>query len=183
MSSFFTGMNLPRFVILIGFLASAVLAWFDYDLNMKLDDLRDAEQNRAPNLVRKIQSYSRRLTSLQDQLQDDVWVGQNNPGLYARTIAQDEKVNLGQVDVLPGSDERVVNGVVDKKYNIRPVNKNRGWAKYSLGNFLYKLEAESQRVRVTRVKIMQPAKRRSKPHEIPPDEWTYEVEITSRQRE
>ena len=183
MKAFLVGMNLPRAVILIGFLASAFLAWFDYDMGLKLDELRDAEVNRAPNVVRKIQSYSKRLTSLQEQLEDDQWLGQNNPGLYARTIAQDSKVGLGQVDVLPSKEDRVGDGVIDKRYTIRPVNKDRGWTRERLGNFLYMLEEKSQRVRVTRVKILQPAKRRSKPHEIPPDDWTYEVEITSRQRE
>lgn len=183
MKALLTTMNLPRFVILIGFLATAVLAWFDYEMGLKLDYLKDAESIRAPRLVRSIQSHSMRLTSLQEQLQDDVWLGQNNPGLYARTIAQDAQVLLGQVDVLPSRDERVVEGVIDKKYTIRPVNKDRGWGKDKIGNFLYLLEAKSQRVRVTRVKIQQPAKRRTKNFEIPPDEWTYEVEITSRQRE
>ena len=182
MKALFVGMNLPRLVILIGFVASAVLAWFDYDLGLKLETLRDAEINRAPNVVRNIQSHSDRLTSLQEQLQDDQWLGQNNPGLYARTIAQDSNVGLGQVDVIPIKEVRVVEGVVDKKYTIRPVNKDRGWTKDKLGNFLFLLEEKSQRVRVTRVKIQQPSNRRTKPHEIPMDDWTYEVEITSRQR-
>ncbi|MFT5286911.1 MAG: hypothetical protein ACI8TQ_003086 [Planctomycetota bacterium] len=183
MSSFFAGMNLPRLVILIGFIASGVLAWFDYDLGTKLTNLRDAEKNEAPSTVRNIQSLSIRYTQLQAQLADDQWLGQNNPGSYARTIAQHNDVGLGQIDVAPSREEQVVPGVIDKRYAIKPVSKDRGWSKTQLGNFLYLLEDKSQQVRVTRIKIQPPSKSRNKPHEVPADEWTYEVDITSRQRE
>lgn len=183
MKEFFGNLNLPRVVILLSFLASAVLAWFNLELDAKLDQLREEEKNLAPDTVRNIQELSIRITQLKTQLQDDQWLGQNNPGSYVRTIAQDNTVMLGQVDVVPSRDDKLGNGVVDKKYTVRPVNKDRGWSKNNLGNFLWTLENNSQRVRVTRVKIHQPSKRRTKPHEIPPDEWTYEVEITSRQRE
>ena len=183
MSGLFRGMNLPRLVILLGFLASGVLAWFDYDLGDKLVDLRDAERNEAPRTVRNIQSLSIRLTQLQALLDSSKWLGQNNPGSYVRTIAQNSDVGLGQIDVAPSRAEQVSPGVVDKRYVIKPVSKDRGWSKSQLGNFLYLLEDESQQVRVTRIKIQQPSKSRNKPHEIPADEWTYEVDITSRQRE
>jgi hypothetical protein len=183
MKDFIAGLNFPRAVILLSFVASAALAWFDFELGSELEVLRRAETEQAPQLVRNIQEHSIRLTQLQNQLRDDVWVGQNDPGLYARTVAQDNDVSLGQVDVTPSNDDRLGGGIVDKKYTIRPVNKDRGWSKENLGNFLYMLEKKSHQVRVTRVKITPPSRSRLKPHEVPPDEWTYEAEITSRQRE
>lgn len=181
--SFFKELNFPRVVVLVSMLGSVVLLYLDITLGQKLDRLRTQAERTAPETVRNIQEDSQQLKQLQKQLEDDKWTGQNNPGSYVREIAQSDQVRLGQVDVTPGNPDNLGNGIVDKKYSIKPVDKDRGWGRQNIGNFLFKLEADSQRVRVTRLKIHPPVKARSRPEDFPADDWTYEVEITSRQRE
>ena len=104
--------------------------------------------------------------------------------LRAREIAQNDNVRLGQVNVQPLSPDSLGNGIVDRKFTIKPVATDKGWSKQNIGNFLYMLESNSQQVRVTRVKLTPPSSsRKNKPHEIGADLWTYDIEITSRQRE
>ena len=181
--SFLTGMNFPRLVIILSLIGSGVLAYFDFTLGQELAQLKDENSKRAPEIVTKIQERSLMLSQLARQIDDEGWKGQGNPGSYVRAIAQDNNVRLGQVNVDPSNPDRFPNGVVDKKYTIKPVNKERGWSRTNIANFLYKLEADSRRVKVTHLELNAPPKSRIKPHEFPPDEWTYSVEITSRQRE
>jgi hypothetical protein len=181
---FFTGMNFPRAVILLSFVASAALAWFDYSLRIQLDQYQVEASTLAPMTVRSVQQNAIKLSQLQKQHDDDGLSGQKQPTNYAREIAQNDNVRLGQVNVQPLSPDSLGNGIVDKKFTIKPVVTDKGWSKQNIGNFLYMLESNSQQVRVTRVKLSTPSSvRKLKPHEIPPDRWTYDVEITSRQRE
>lgn len=181
--SFFKGLNFPRVVVLMSFLGSVVLLYLDVTLGQKLDRLRTEAETTGPETVRRIQETSHRLRQLQKQLEDDKWTGQNNPGTYVREIAQSNEVRLGQVDVTPMNSDSLGNGIVDKKYTIKPVDTDRGWGRQLIGNFLFKLEDDSQRVRVTSLKIHPPPKARVRPADFPADEWTYVIEITSRQRE
>jgi hypothetical protein len=181
--SFIGGLNFPRVVIALSLLGSAVLAYFDYSLGVELERLKEETATKAPQMATKVQEHALQLTQLSKQIEDEGWKGQGNPGSYVRAIAQDDNVRLGQVDVSPSNPDRFPGGIVDKKYTIKPVNKERGWSRQNIANFLFKLESDSRRVRVTRLKMQLPSKRRVQPHEFPPDEWTYEVEITSRQRE
>ena len=91
--------------------------------------------------------------------------------------ADDELVGIGQVKIdpttrSPGKD------IEDKIYKIRPANKNQRYDRKRVGNFLYKLEAESRRVKVTSLDL-RPADN-LKPGEIGDDRWTFEASITSR---
>jgi hypothetical protein len=181
--AFFEGMSFPRAVILLSFLASAGLAWFEFELDGQLEDYVRQETVDAPDVVRSIQENSIKLSQLQKQLDDEGLKGQKQLTNYAREIAQHDNVRLGQVNPQPLSPDNFAGGVVDKKVVIKPVDNDKGWSKQNIGNFMYMLEANSQQVRVTRVKMRPPSSQRSRPHEIPPDLWTYEVEITSRQRE
>ena len=183
MKDFFTGMNFPRAVILLSFIASGALGWFNQTLVERLDELTEQEMTTGPKMVTSIQQNSIKLSQLQKQQGDDKLSGQDNPTNYAREIAQNDNVRLGQVNLQPQSPDNLGNGIVDKKYAIKPVSKDKGWSKQNLGNFLYMLESESQQIRVTRVKLSSPTSRKVKPHEFPADSWTYDIEITSRQRE
>lgn len=181
--SFLTNLTFPRVVIIMSLLGSAVLAWFDFTMGQELDRLKSENATQAPALVTKIQEHSLMLNQLVQQYEDEGYKGQGNPSSYVREIAQNDNVRLGQVTVTPSNPDSLGGGLVDMKWLIRPDNKDRGWSKENIANFLFKLESDSRRVRVTRLKLIPPSKVRTKPHEFPPDEWTYEVEITSRQRE
>lgn len=181
--SLLESLNFPRVVIGLSLVGSAALAYVDFNLGQELERLEEENRVMAPALSTKIQERSLMLSQLTKQAEGEGWKGQGNPGSYVRTIAQDANVRLGQVDVAPSNPDRFPGGFVDMKYTIKPVNKERGWSKTNIANFLYKLEFDSRRVRVTHLELTPPAKQRIKPHEFPPDEWTYDVEITSRQKE
>jgi hypothetical protein len=78
----------------------------------------------------------------------------------------------------------VTKGIVDKKIRIKPTSRDKVFQRSKIANFLYKLEADSRRIRVTDMVIELGGKSRVREHEIPEEgNWTYDVEITSRQRE
>lgn len=181
--SFLANMTFPRAVILLSFLGSAGLAYFDFELSTKLDTLRNQEKVLAPQRVRAIQQKAGTLSTLAAQANDDPLIGQTNPGSYVRQIAQDNNVRLGQVDVNPAGQDSISDSVIDVRWSIKPVTKDRGWSKEKIGNFMFLLESKSEQVKVTRVKIEPPSGVKVKPEDIPRDEYTFEVGITSRQRE
>ncbi|MEM7516919.1 MAG: hypothetical protein AAF368_08360, partial [Planctomycetota bacterium] len=69
---------------------------------------------------------------------------------------------------------------VHKKYEIRPSDTKRRFSRVKISNFLYKLEEESSRVKVTHVK-METGQRGLKEEQVPDDKWTLLAEVTSRQ--
>ena len=160
MKSFFAGMNFPRIVILLSFIASGVLAWFNLQLEARASTYERQETSLAPDTVRNIQEKSIKLSQLQKQRDDDGLSGQKQLTNYAREIAQNDNVRLGQVNPQPLSPDSLGDGIVDKKVVIKPVDKDKGWSKQNIGNFLYMLEANSQQVRVTRVKLHPPTSRK-----------------------
>jgi hypothetical protein len=92
-----------------------------------------------------------------------------------------DRVEVGNLDLTSLQADPFTKGVVDKKYNIRPDNRERTFVRTTIANFLWTLEQQSRRVKVTNIKI-ENADKRVKPQEIPNDKWTFEAEITSRQR-
>ena len=93
--------------------------------------------------------------------------------------------SMGAVPVLigaPATTEAISKGVVDKKYVIKPDNPKTPFARMKLVNFFYTLEDDSRRVKLTRVKMEVLDQKGLKTHEVPKDEWTFDCELTSRQR-
>ena len=88
---------------------------------------------------------------------------------------------MGNLTLNVPAAEQFSKGIVDKKINIRPDNRERTFARTTIANFLYTLEAQSRRVKVTMITI-ENSDRRVKNHEIPKDQWTFLADITSRQR-
>lgn len=178
MKTFFSNMTFPRAVILFSLTGSLVLGYFVYMRTQRLTQL-ERDLQRAPSVVQKIQEHAWRLDELHRAADKEGLKGeQSDPELYIRRVASQDNVNIGQVDtsVSEATPER---GVLDRKYKIRPTNKNESFHRGSIGNFLYKLEADSRRVKVTSLKMTPVG--RVKPGEIGDDLWTFEAEITSRQ--
>lgn len=175
--------NFARALILLCLVGSIPLGWYgwkQYKVNSALkSDL--AIGGRIERLVQEIQRnayvYS---TKLKEQSAESL-AGESNPITYIRTVATQDKIELGQIDVDPSEKPRS-KGIVDKIYRITPDNKQRTFGRGALANFLFTLEKESQRVRVTEIKL-ENEDHRVKPEDVPNDMWTFSAEITSRQRE
>lgn len=175
---FFEQMNFPRWVILIMLTASAVLAWFVSESSARLDEV-ELELKQTPSLAQEIQKKALRLDALQSLADKEGMKGETNPELYIRKIAALPNVSIGQVNVNP-SRYTPFKGVDDFRYKVDPTSKTDSFSRQKIGNFLYMLEAETRKMRVTSVEI-DPANR-VRMGEIGGDRWTFEVQLTSRQK-
>ena len=73
----------------------------------------------------------------------------------------------------------------DKVYLISPSLKDDTFRREQIANYLYKLENESRRVRVTDLVVEAlnaDGKKNLKPEEYPSDLWSFTFTVTSRQR-
>lgn len=177
MKDFFSNMNFPRWVILSMLLASGVLGWLVWTQSARLAEV-EGELRRAPDLVKEIQQLSLRLDSLQSLADKEGLIGETDPEFYIQRIASLENVQIGAPSITP-TVLSPFRGVEDHKYKIRPQDKTRRYKRVRIGNFLYKLEEESRKVKVTGIELTPTDRIRS--GEIGEDNWTFEVELTSRQ--
>ena len=181
MKSFFQGMNLARGVILASLLGSVVVGWIAFKEHAQMKELRDALASQVPTIVSDIQQLSEVHTKLTRDKDGDQFLRQATPELYIRGIGDKQHLSLGQLTLDPKRDLSS-KGIVDQKYRIVPEKKDREYSRGQISEFLYYLEAESRRVKVTDVKI-DLVDTRTKTHEVPRDAWTFEAEVTSRQKE
>lgn len=178
MGSLFASMNLTRWMILLSLLASCVLGYRVWERSGRLDEVH-GELAKIEGVIKEIQTRALELNELQSVADKEGLKGESDPELYIRSVAQKDQVGIGQVDTSKRKSSPA-KGIEDRIYKIKPSIKNRRYHRGAIANFLYKLEADSRRVKVTSVSI-EPASK-VKPGEIGPDEWTFEAEITSRQR-
>ena len=172
-------LNFPRVVIILALTLSGVLGWLVYERSSRLDQIQ-AELRMVPNLVRDIQKLGIELNNYQEAASGEILKGEDyDAETYIREIAADPKVNIGQVRTQP-STKSPYSDVEDRIYKIQPDTRNPRFTRSMIGNFLYKLEADSRRVRVTSLKLT-PANK-IKPGEIGDDIWTFEAAITTREK-
>lgn len=177
MRGFLARMTFPRWVIVISLLGSCALGWLVWTKGQRLQEV-EGELARVKPLVYGIQEHALRLNVLQKAANKDGLKGEADPELYIRKVAQQDVVNIGQVVITPRTTtpER---GKEDRHYGIRPSSRTERFTRGHIGNFLFKLEEDSPRVKVTELKVT-PVER-VKPGELPDDSWTFEATITSRQ--
>ena len=178
MAGIASSLNFPRMVIVVSLVASGVIGWLDYRMQGELAQLED-DVAEAPITVQRLQTTALELETLMKLANKEGLKGQDDPELYIRRVAQMQHVNIGDVNTDFSSSEPI-RGVEDLKYKIKPSERTSSYARGAIANFLYKLEAESRRVRVTQIKI-DPAEKVD-PGEIGNDFWTFEAEITSRRK-
>ena len=176
-------LNFARTVILLCLLGSLPLGYFGWDRYTKNREMfaAIAPGGQAEKLVRDTQKLSRQYSQLLKERDADRLHGQANPESYIRSVAWKDRIDLGQLKIAP-SEKSLGNGIVDKIYRITPDKKDKVFFRSQIANFLYTLESDSPRVRVTQVKI-ETIDRRPKPEDIPTDKWNFEARITSRQRQ
>jgi hypothetical protein len=176
MKSFFARMSFPRAVVLFCTLGSIVLGVLVFLRTRRLSEVQ-AELQRVPALIKEIQTDAYRLSDLLDKASDENLKAQDEPETYIRAIATDGKIALGQIDIAT-SEKSPARGIEDKIYKITPMTKSQKFPRGAIGNFAYKLEADSRRVKVTRMKLTPFEK--VAPGEIGKDQWVYEIELTTR---
>ncbi|MBK7642460.1 MAG: hypothetical protein IPJ19_05340 [Planctomycetes bacterium] len=195
--SFFKNMNLARGIILfsvVGSIALGVLGYLQYDRLSKLQaDLETSGAHKGANgsyddsdvakLVREIETLGRKHSQLTKVKTAEGFTETEGLGSYIERAITADGVELGEHDTSPNTVS-VTKGIVDKKVLIKPTARDKVFQRSKIANFLYKLEADSRRIRVTDFTIELGGKNRVRDHEIPEENnWTYSVEITSRQRD
>jgi hypothetical protein len=147
-----------------------------------LEELDQQLDSDVKLLGRTVQSKAFQLAELQRQAGREQFKGEDHAETYIRQIASHEEVQVGQVDVTPAPDLFPAPGIRDRRYSIRPPRgQDRSFRRDNLGNFLYRLEADSRRVRVTSIRIS-PHGRAPRPHEVTSDRWDFQFEITTREK-
>jgi hypothetical protein len=183
---FFKQMNLARFIMLGSLVLSAVIAYagwfgiaaFGWPGHAQVTELNDDLEGRVKNLSRDISRYSRQHTELSRAINKDGLRNQDSPQSYIMSIAAEDFVELGNVEINP-RERPISKTVVDKTWEIK-ADPSRDYHRSQISNFLYQLEAKSRRMKVTDVKI-EKFQKRVKPHEIPEDKWTFTATVTSRE--
>ncbi len=177
--TFLSKLNFPRGVILVSLLASTGLGYLVWARANRLAEIR-VELGLVKGLCRAIQELGVQLDQLQRaKRRDGLTDSQKDPETYIRSIAAHERVGIGQLRTTP-SVKSPFRDVEDRIYKIQPANKNQRYSRSQIGNFLYQLEAESRRVKVTSLKLT-PFKK-IKQGEIGDDVWTFDAAITSRSK-
>ena len=181
MGSFFSNMNLARWIIVLSLIFSVVLGGVWYWLRGETSRLADELAARIPNTAQGMQVAAIEHTQLYGEFEREGLKGQSNPDEYIRVKARHEDVQLGAVDITAANPASPAKGIVDRKYTIRPQDPKAGHQRLRLANYMYLLERESRRVRVTHLRLDPLDKH--EPWEIGSDLWSWEIEVTSRQKE
>jgi hypothetical protein len=180
MKDFFVNLTLARWIILLSLLSSIGLGYYGYTLHARRVGLEDALSGEVRRVALDTRNKARRFTVLQKQSEREGLEGQSDPVSYIRRIAASSDVKLGDTTVDPPSEAENIKGVLDTRYSIKPSSRDRGFPRLNIANFLYKLESESRRMRVTRVS-MEPEAKSTKPELVlDNDSWRWEAEVTSR---
>jgi hypothetical protein len=180
---FFSNMSLARWILVSSLVFSAVLAFTGTRLHRERTALEDSLQVQVPKLAQEIQINSRRYTRLWEQAEGaGLTGGQQDAQTYLRGLAIDRDVVLGGIDIVPQATFQPMKGVIDVKYLIRPQARDRGFVRVNLANYMHLIEQRSRRMRVTHVRLDREGKG-LKPWEYGNDRWTWELEVTSRQKQ
>jgi hypothetical protein len=195
--SFFSDFNLARGIILFSVVGSLALGVTGYLQSHRLSWLRSNLEPSGPRksatgtyedsdvakLVRELETLGRKHTQLTKAQRAEGFTETEGLNNYIERAINADGVDLGEHSTDP-STVSVTKGIVDKKIRIKPTSRDRVFQRSKIANFLYKLEADSRRIRVTDLIIQLGGKNKVREHEIPEENnWTYDVEITSRQRE
>jgi hypothetical protein len=186
LKAFFAALDSTRIIIIASFVGSIVMGVLVYVQRQKLEELeRQVGPQGVQRTVVQIQSRALELANLQRIADRETLRQRDDPERYVREAAAHEHVNIGDVDSRPNS-ERIDTrrGHVDRIITVQPPRgTNRTYTRAQISNFLFKLEADSRRIRVTRIQIRpETTGGRTRPHEVASDRWTFDVDITIRDR-
>ena len=174
---FLRRMTFPRWVIVLSLLGSVGLGYVVWQKMQQLNQVH-TELKSVKGLVREVQGNAYRLNELQKVSAKEGLIGESDPELYIRGVAAKKNVSIGSVNTSV-STTTPMKGVEDRRYLIRPTDRQAKFSRGAIGNFLFKLEDDSRRVKVTDLKLT--PSDRLKPGDLGSDFWTFEATMTSRQ--
>ena len=186
MKAFLADMNLARWVIFGSLVASLGLGFWGWSLHKQRTELVHALGVEVPKRAQNIQVLSLRHSELRKDYDREGLRGQADAETYLRRLATHKDVVLGGVDIKSMPDRSPVKGVVDRKYSISSPGAKRGskgsagFDRARIANYLWLLEQQSRRVRVTNIRL-EPTER-ADPWVPTSDLWTWDIEVTSRQK-
>lgn len=174
-------LSLARWIIIVSVLASLGLGTYGFQLYSQRAELENALEKKVPALAIELQTLAKQNSVLVRQLGREGLKGdQSDPVTYIRTIAASSQVQIGDTTVDPPSESENIKGVRDTRWGIKPSSRDRGYGRLNIANFLYKLESESGRMRVTRLR-MEPEQKNVKPEMVlENDSWRWDAEVTTR---
>lgn len=184
--SFFKNMTFARAMILVCLGSSCALGYFVWERQAMIQDrsLSLEEGGRIERLVKDIQTLSKQYSQLYEKADDEGLKGKEKPLTYINGIAAKDLVDIGRVDVRV-SERQFSNTMVDNIFSITPATKNAKFRRTNIANFLFTLESNSRRVRVTELRfdaLNSDGKTRIEPEEYPSEFYQFSCKLTSRQR-
>ncbi len=181
MKAFLWNLNFSRVTILVTLALSLILLVLGINLHRRRTALEAALDVDVPRMAQDIQVQSRRYTALYAEAEREGLKGQDDPQTYFRSLAAHQKVVLGGINIDQLPTTYPSKGVMDKKYKIEPQSADRRFDRKNIANFMWLIEEQSRRVRVTSISLKR--ERNLKPFEVGPDRWEWRIEVTSRQKE
>jgi len=181
MKAFFANLNFPRALILVSVVGCLVLGWLCYQRSQELTELKENLDRRMVPTVTTLMQTAQRHTQLSQLVKGEGLKAEDDLVSYIRKVGAKDNVEIGELN-LTSQETAVTAGITDKKYTIKPDSPQAMFKRLTLVNFLYSLEDDSRRVKLTRVKLEVADQKGLKPHEIPKDDWRFDCELTSRQR-
>lgn len=181
MKSFFKNMTFARWLIVVSAVACPVIAFFCWQMRNEVAELKDNLDRKIVPTVQGLMQTAQRHTDLEKLKKGEGMPGEDDMITYIRRVGAKDNVEIGELN-LNQQETQLTNGIVDKKITIKPDSPQSSFDRLRIVNFLFSLEEESRRVRLTRVKLEIADQKGLKPHEVPRDVWRFDCELTSRQR-
>ncbi len=181
MKNALANMTLARWIIVVSLLASIGLGYYGYNLHTRRLELESALKTEVRAVALDLRTLARQYSVLSKQV-DREGFSENvkDPATYIRQIAAGKDVQIGDITVDPPSEAENIKGVLDTRYGMKPSSRDRGYGRLNIANFLFKLESESRRMRVTRLR-MEPEAKSVRPETVlESDSWRWEAEVTTR---
>jgi hypothetical protein len=169
-----------RIMIVLLVLGSGFLGWTAFKQQQRIEFLRAAlaPNGLVPKTVASIQQNAETYANYKDRAASDQLKDQD-PAVYIRGLAGHPNINIGRVDVNMAEVE-AGRGISQRNYRIEPNDAKATFDRRNIANFLYKLEEDSRRVKVTSIELNQPGKVDEGGR--PGDLWRLKATISMRER-
>jgi hypothetical protein len=177
MKSFFSNMSLARLIIILSIPGSIYLGWAGNQQREALEELRPSF-GKVAIMLREVQEMAKLNSKLERDIKGDQYLGKDSLASYVLYCADHRSVSIGAVKTTPNRPS-AAGGVLDKQMTIRPADPKRAFTHAQIAAFLYRLEADSNQVKVTSVQYRLLGKG-VKNDDIPADEWTFDITVTNR---
>lgn len=179
MKAFFEGMNFVRAVMLLCFVAAAVLGYLVREGRAEVVELRDQVNRQAPLLVNEIQNQAVLLDQLRKVASGSEFEAISNPNSYLLSISTDNLVAIGDLNFDPGRVKSNAPGTEDRILGFAPTDRKRSFRRANISNLFYSIEQKSPFAIVTKFSMR--LIKKTKPNEHPADAWSFDGDMTIRQ--